>query len=129
MINLYLNQRHVGNVCILDLKGRVRVGGTTVALHRSVRNLVDEGKLQVLLSLANVVSIDSCGLGELISCQVTLGNKGGELKLVHLTEPLRELMAMAKVLSVFDVYDTEEEALASFKAPVLILKEPHALVA
>ncbi len=123
MINLYINERRVGNVSILDMKGRVRIGGTTVALHRSVRNLVEEGKLQVLLNLVNVTSIDSCGLGEILSSQVTLGNKGGELKLVNLTESLRELMAVTRVLSVFDVCDTEEEALASFKTHVLAVKK------
>ena len=72
MINLYINQRAVGNVMILDLKGRVRIGGTTISLHRSIRNLVEEGKMQILLNLANVTAMDSCGLGELVASQITL---------------------------------------------------------
>jgi anti-sigma B factor antagonist len=123
VINLYINQRAVGNVTILDLKGRVRIGGTTISLHRSIRNLVEEGKMQILLNLANVTAIDSSGLGELVGSQITLGNKGGEIKLFHLTEALRELMATTRLVSVFDIYDTESEALSSFKSFVLKVKK------
>lgn len=125
VINLYINERRIGSVSVLDLKGRVRISGPNLALHRSIRTLAEEGKLQVLLNLANVMSIDSSGLGELISSQITLNNKGGELKLVHLTESLRELMAITKVLTVFDICDTEAEALSSFKVFVLKVKEPQ----
>ena len=125
MINLYINQRREGNVTVLDLKGRLRIGGNTVSLHKSVRCLVEEGKTQILLSLANVTFIDSSGLGELIASHVTVGNKGGEIKLVHLTERLHELMTNTKLLSVFDVYDDEPEALASFKGEVLRIVEPQ----
>jgi anti-sigma B factor antagonist len=123
VINLYINQRPVGNVMILDLKGRVRIGGTTISLHRSIRNLVEEGKMQILLNLANVTAIDSSGLGELVASQITLGNKGGEIKLFQLTEALRELMATTRLVSVFDIYDTESEALGSFKSFVLKVKK------
>ena len=123
MINLYINQRAVGNVIILDLKGRVRIGGTTISLHRSIRNLVEEGKMQILLNLANVTAIDSSGLGELVASQITLSNKGGEIKLFQLTEALRELMATTRLVSVFDIYDTESEALSSFKSFVLKVKK------
>ena len=123
MINLYINERRIGNVSVLDLKGRVRISGPNLSLHRSIHTLAEEGKLQVLLNLANVTSIDSFGLGELIASQITLNNKGGELKLVHLTEALRELMAITKVLSVFDICDTEAEALSSFNPFILKVKE------
>ncbi len=66
MINLYINERRVGDVTVLDLKGRVRIGGGTVALHKSIRCLVDEGKTQILLNLGGVSHIDSSGLGELV---------------------------------------------------------------
>ena len=125
MINLYINQRREGDVTVLDLKGRLRIGGNTVALHRSIRCLVEEGKTQILLNLAHVTFIDSTGLGELIASHVTVGNKGGEIKLVHLTERLQELMTITKVLTVFDVYDDEPEALASFKGEVLRIVEPQ----
>ncbi len=94
MVNLYINQRRAGNVIVLDLKGRVRIGGTSLALHRAIRCLADEGKTQILLNLAGVTHIDSTGLGELISSHITLRDKGGEIKLAHLTERLRELLVI-----------------------------------
>jgi anti-sigma B factor antagonist len=118
VVNLYIHQRREGDVTVLDLKGRIRISGGTLALHRSIRCLVDEGKTKILLNLAEVTHIDSMGLGELISSRITLSNKGGELKLVHLTERLRDLMTITKLLTVFDVYDNEPEALTSFREPV-----------
>jgi anti-sigma B factor antagonist len=114
VINLYINQRRLEDVTILDLKGRERIRGASLELHRSICCLASEGKTQVLLDLAWVKHIDSSGLGELIASQVTLDEKGGSLKLMHLTESLQELMSIAKVLTVFDVYDDEPEALAGF---------------
>jgi len=124
VINLYINQRRVADVTVLDLKGRLRIGGSTVALHKSIRCLAEEGKTQVLLNLGGVTHIDSSGLGELVSSHITLSNKGGRIKLAHLTERLRELMTVAKILDVFDVYDDEPKALASFTGEVLRIVEP-----
>jgi anti-sigma B factor antagonist len=126
VVNLYINERRIGIVTILDLKGRVRISGTT-ALHEAIRCLVREGKTQILLNLAGVTHVDSTGLGELISSHVTLSNKGGEIKLVHLTERLRDLMTITKLLTVFDVYDNEPDALASFTGHVLSVVEPHSV--
>jgi len=126
VVNLYINERRMGIVTILDLKGRVRISGTT-ALHEAIRCLVREGKTQILLNLADVTHVDSTGLGELISSHVTLSNKGGEIKLVHLTERLRDLMTITKLLPVFDVYDNETDALASFTGHVLSVVEPHSV--
>ena len=123
MINLYINERRSGDVTILDLKGRVRIGGGTIALHKAIRVLVEEGKTQILLNLASVSHIDSSGLGELIASHITLRDKGGEIKLIHLTERLRELMTITKLLTVFDVYDDEPEALASFAGETLMIKQ------
>jgi anti-sigma B factor antagonist len=123
VINLYLNERRVEDVTILDLKGRERIRGVTVELHRSIRCLADEGKIQILLDLAWVKHIDSRGLGELISSHVTLDDKGGALKLMHMTESVHELMTITKLLTVFDVYNDEPEALASFVGETLRIVE------
>jgi len=114
MINLYINQRQIEGVTVLDLKGRERIRGAALALHESIRCLAREGKIQVLLDLAWVKHIDSCGLGELISSHVSLTDKGGTLKLMHLTESVYELMTITKLLTVFDVYEDEPKALAGF---------------
>jgi len=123
VINLYIKERQAGDVTVLDLKGRVRVGGATVALHRSFRSLVQEEKILILLNLAGVTHIDSSGLGELISSHITVFNKGGEIKLVQLTETLRELMSVTKLLTIFDVYENEADALLSFRSPVSKVRE------
>lgn len=127
MINLYINERRVGDVTVLDLKGRVRIGGATLALHKAIRCLLEEGKTQILLNLAGVTHIDSSGLGELISSHITLSNKGGEIKLLGLTERLRELMVITKLLTVFEVWDDEAAAVASFADENLKIVEPQAL--
>jgi anti-sigma B factor antagonist len=123
VINLYINERRVEDVTILDLKGRERIRGDAVALHKSIRCLADEGKIQILLDLAWVKQIDAIGLGELVSSHVTLDDKGGALKLMHLTESVQELMTITKLLPVFDVYDDEPEALASFVGETLRIVE------
>jgi anti-sigma B factor antagonist len=125
VINLYINERRVKNVTILDLKSRERIRGATIALHESIRCLAGEGKTQVLLDLAWVKHIDSAGLGELIASHVALDKKGGALKLMHMTESVHELMTITKLLTVLDVYDDEPEALASFVGETLKIVEPQ----
>ena len=114
MINLYINERQIEDVTVLDLKDRERIRGATIALHESIRCLAREGKTQVLLDLARVKHIDSCGLGELVSSHVTLNERGGALKLMHMTESVHQLMTITQLLTVFDVYDDEPTALAGF---------------
>ena len=123
MINLYINERRVEDVTILDLKGRERMRGANIALHESICCLAREGKVQVLLDLAWVKHIDSGALGELVSSHVTLDEKGGALKLMHMTESVRKLMTDTKLLTVFDVYDDEPEAVASFLGETLRIVE------
>jgi anti-anti-sigma factor len=123
MINLYINERQVEDVTILDLKGRERIRGATIALHESIRCLAGQGKIQVLLDLAWVKHIDAGGLGELVASHVTLDEKGGVLKLMHMTESVHELMTNTKLLLVFDVHDDEPKALASFVGETLKIVE------
>ena len=123
VVNLYIHERRERDVAVLDLKGRIRINGGTLALHRSIRCLVEEGKTKILLNLAGVTHIDSTGLGELISSYITVSNKGGQIKLVHLTKRLQDIMTITKLLTVFDVYDNEPDALASFTGHVLSVVE------
>ena len=128
MVNLYIHERREGDVAVLDLRGRIRISGGTLALHRSIRCLVSEGKTKILLNLAGVTHIDSTGLGELISSYVTLSNKSGQIKLVHLTERLQDIMTITKLVTVFDFYDNEADALASFTRHVLSIVEPQPML-
>jgi anti-sigma B factor antagonist len=97
------------------MSGDVRIGEGAVALRDSIRNLADQGKNKVLLNLAGVKYMDSTGVGELIANYTTLTRQGGQLKLLSLTERIRNLLVITKLLTVFDSYDNEAEALKSFE--------------
>ena len=118
MSDLTITKRPVGGVVILDLAGKIRLGEGNIDLHRSLRSLVEQNETKVLLNLADVSTIDSSGLGELVAGYTTLEKNGGELKLLNLTERVTELMVITKLLTVFDVYEDEAIALASFKPDI-----------
>ena len=115
MAELDLKERQAGDVTILDLSGEVRIGDSSVALRNSVRNLADQGKKKLLLNLAGVKYIDSTGIGELIANYTTVKRQGGQLKLLNLTDRIQNLLVITKLLTVFDAYDNEAEALKSFE--------------
>ena len=115
MAELDLKERQAGDVTILDLSGEVRIGESSVALRESVRNLADQGKKKLLLNLAGVKYIDSTGIGELIANYTTVSRQGGQLKLLNLTDRVQSLLVITKLLTVFDSFDNEAEALKSFE--------------
>lgn len=116
MAELNISERQAGDVTILDLDGKIVIGEDSVgALRKAMRHLVDEGKEKILLNLKRVGYIDSSGIGELVSSYTTIDKNGGQLKLINLTERARELLTITKLLTVFDVYEAESEALNSFK--------------
>ena len=115
MAELVVNERQAGDVTILDLTGEVRLGDSAVALRTSTRKLADGGKKKILLNLADVKYIDSTGIGELIASYTTVTREGGQLKLLNLTDRIQNLLVITKLLTVFDAYDNEAEALKSFQ--------------
>ncbi len=114
MNNLAITERRNGPVTVLDLSGNIRLGEGNIELHNILRLLVEKGERKVLLNLANVTYIDSSGLGELVAGYTTLQKNGGELKLLNLTERVNELMVITKLLTVFDVFENEADAVRSF---------------
>lgn len=114
MSNLTIAERKKDDVLILDLKGKIKLGDENINLHQTLRKLADRGEKKILLNLADVTNIDSSGLGELVAGYTSLEKDGGEMKLLHLTDHVAELMMITKLLTVFDVFDNEEIALASF---------------
>jgi anti-sigma B factor antagonist len=114
MSTLNITTRRSGQVAILDLTGQIRLGETNISLHKAVHELVDGGEKNVLLNLANVTTIDSSGLGELVAGHATLEKNGGEMKLLNLNDKVTELMVITKLHTVFDVFDDEAAAVASF---------------
>ena len=115
MAELDVKERQAGDVTILDLSGEVRIGEGAVSLRDSIRNLADQGKKKVLLNLAGVKYMDSTGVGELIANYTTVTRQGGQLKLLNLTDRIQNLLVITKLLTVFDSYDNEAEALKSFE--------------
>jgi anti-sigma B factor antagonist len=123
MYNFSIKERHVGNVTVLDINGKLRGCGSGGILRDAINHLKDEGHKRILLNLARVSDIDSSCLGVLISSQFDLTKKGGQLKIVHLSQNLQALMTLTKLLTVFDVYKDESEAIDSFEPPPLDLVE------
>ena len=114
-MSMTINQRRLDDVLILDLAGRITIGEGTIVLRERIQKMLKAGDKKFLLSLADVDYIDSAGLGELVSSFTAVKNQEGELKLLALTRRLRGLMQITKLLTVFDVYDNEAEALKSFR--------------
>jgi anti-sigma B factor antagonist len=115
MAELDVRERQSGDVTILDLSGSIRMGEGCVSLRNSLRGLADGGKKKILLNLASVKNVDSSGIGELIANYTSLTRDGGQLKLLNLTEKIRDLLVITKLLTVFDAYESEPEALSTFK--------------
>lgn len=116
MAELNISERQVGVVTILDMSGKITIGEGSVALRTAIRRMLEEGKKKILLNLAGVGYIDSSGIGELVSSYTAINKEeGGQLKLLNLTQKLQDLLTITKLLTVFDVYESESEALSSFK--------------
>ena len=115
MAELDVKQRQAGDVTILDMSGAVRMGDGAVSLRNAIRSLIEQGNKKILLNLSGVKNIDSSGIGELIANYTTLSRDGGQLKLLKLTDKIRDLLVITKLLTVFDSYDDEAEALNTFK--------------
>ncbi|HTL30872.1 MAG TPA: STAS domain-containing protein [Tepidisphaeraceae bacterium] len=111
-----IDERTVGDVVVLDIKGRVQLGEGDEMLKDKVNSLLNQGRKKIVLNLAQVPYIDSAGLGEVVRTFTTVSRQGGSLKLLNLTKRITDLLAITKLLTVFDTYDSEQEAVQSFSA-------------
>jgi anti-sigma B factor antagonist len=109
-----INARTVGDVHILDCSGKIILGEGTMAVRNTVLDLLKTGGKKIVLNLAEVNYIDSPGVGELVSSYTTVINQGGQLKLLCLTKKIHEVLSITKLLTVFQVHDSEAESIASF---------------
>lgn len=112
---LSIASREVSGVTVLDLSGRITLGEGSVQLRDAVRNLIGKGQKNILVNLGDVNYIDSSGLGELVSAYTTARNQGASLKLLKLTKKVHDLLQLTKLYTVFDIYDDEVSAIASYK--------------
>ena len=114
MSKLVISKRRIDGVMILDLEGGIKLGEENAYLHTTIRSLVTAGEKKILLNLGQVTKIDSSGMGELIAAWTTLQQAGGEVRLLNLTQGVEQLMLLTKLLTVFETYENEADALASF---------------
>lgn len=114
MADINISERQAGDVTVLDLDGKVTIGEGSVTLRNAIRRLLGEGKNKILLNLGSVGYIDSSGIGELVSSYTAVKKEGGTLKLLNLTQKIQDLLAITKLLTVFDTFDDEASALSSF---------------
>jgi anti-sigma B factor antagonist len=109
-----ISARHQGGVTILEPKGKITIGMGDVALRESVREALEAGTRDLLINLADVSTIDSSGIGELVSAYTTVTNRGGNLKLLNLPAKVRDILQITQLVTVFDIFDDEADAIASF---------------
>jgi anti-anti-sigma factor len=109
-----ITSRKSGNVTILDVSGKITIGIGDVQLRNAVQEALNGGATKILLSLKDTTTIDSSGVGELVSSYVQSTNRGGKLKLVALPTKVRDILFITQLITVFEVYDDEKEAVASF---------------
>ena len=112
---LTIASREVDGVTVLDLSGRITLGEGSVQLRDAIRDLISKGQKSILLNLGDVNYIDSSGLGELVSAYTTAKNQGAALKLLKLTQKVHDLLQLTKLYTVFDIYDDEATAIASYR--------------
>jgi anti-sigma B factor antagonist len=110
----HITSREVSSVTILDITGPIVLGDDLSTLRDSIHKLIEEGKKKIILNLANVNYIDSSGVGELVGSFTTVRNAGGELKLLHLTKKVQDVLHVTKLYTVFDIKDDEFHAVKSF---------------
>jgi len=113
---MQIEERIVGDVTILDLKGKMTLGEGDELLKDKINSLIHQGQKKLLLNLEGVPYIDSAGLGEIVRTYTTVSRQGGNLKLVNLTKRITDLLSITKLLTVFETFDAEKEAVASFQS-------------
>ena len=113
---MQIEERAAGDVTLLDLKGKMTLGEGDELLKDKINSLVMQGRKKIILNLAEVPYIDSAGLGEIVRTYTTISRQSGQLKLLNLTKRITDLLSITKLLTVFDTYDNEADAVRSFSS-------------
>jgi anti-sigma B factor antagonist len=111
---MHIEERAIGDVMVLDVKGRVTLGEGDELLKDKVNSLINQGQKKLVLNLADVPYIDSAGLGEIVRTYTTVSRQGGSLKLLSLTKRITDLLSITKLLTVFETFESEQDAVKSF---------------
>jgi anti-sigma B factor antagonist len=113
-VALKMTNREVNGVSVMALDGRIVLGEESNALREKLKSLIAEGKKKIVLNMDNIKYIDSSGLGALVAAHCSAKTQGASLRLCHLGSKFQEVLQITKLLTVFDVCDTEAAAVASF---------------
>ena len=113
---MQIEERVVDDVTILDLKGKMTLGEGDELLKDKIGSLVSQGRKKILLNLEAVPYIDSAGLGEIVRTYTSISRQGGRLKLLNVSKRIQDLLVITKLITIFDSYDGEAEAVKSFVA-------------
>ena len=113
---MQIDERVVDGVMILDLKGKMTLGEGDELLKDKINSLIQQDQKKLLLNLEGVPYIDSAGLGEIVRTYTTVSRQGGSLKLMNLTKRITDLLSITKLLTVFETYDNEADAVRSFSS-------------
>jgi len=116
-VALKMTSREVDGVTVVALDGRIVLGEESNALREKIKSMVAEGKKKIVLNMDGVTFIDSAGLGTLVAAHHSAKAQGASLRLCHLGTKFQEVLQITKLMTIFDVYNTEAEAVASFSKP------------
>jgi len=108
------SSRNVSGIEIIELQGKITIGAGDSQLRDTITQKLSEGKDKILLDMSGVTTIDSSGIGELVGSYTTVANRGGKLKLLHLPPKVTDLLQVTQLITVFEVYENEQEAVNSF---------------
>ncbi|NWF99535.1 MAG: STAS domain-containing protein [Thermoanaerobaculaceae bacterium] len=108
--------RDVGNVRVIALEGKITIGAGDVQMRSLVESALADGRTKILLDLKGVSHIDSSGIGEMVGCYTTVARRGGSMKLLNLPPKINDILQVTQLITVFDVFDNEAEALSSFSS-------------
>ena len=109
-----ISNRDIGNVTVLEIKGKITIGSGDVALREAIDDVLSKGKKHLLVDLGGVSKMDSSGLGELVAAHNTVSEENGTIKLANIPSRIYNIMGVAQIISVFDVFDNIDEAIGSY---------------
>jgi len=115
-MSLKITNSEVGSVSVVELDGRIVLGEESNSLREKLKSMVAAGKKKIVLNVGNIKYIDSTGLGTLVAAHLSANTQGASVRLCHLGKKFHEIMQVTKLLTVFDVYDTQTAAVSSFQA-------------
>src|SRR4051794_18603272 len=114
MAKTTVNIRDVGDVKVVELRGKITIGAGDLQMREAIHAALAAGCKKIIVQMKDVTTIDSSGVGELVGCYTTATNKGAKLKLLSLPSKISDVLTVTQLITVFDVYENEQEALASF---------------